>query len=320
MGSLGSQLVYEPRELQFGTSGRRGPVVDLQDLEIYINILAELEYSQGLSSEDGGFRPGQEFYFARDLRPSSDGIAQAAVAAIEAAGMRAVNLGRIPTPALTLYGISRQCGSLMVTGSHIPFDRNGYKMNTSRGELLKEHEGPIERRVEEVRARVYGQPFASSPFDARGLFRSGHRDLSPPSDAGRKAYVARSTEFFPKDALAGLRVLAYEHSAVGRDILVEVLGALGAQVIPRDAARPSSPSTPRPSTRPSSRRSAASSRRSPGRSRPPSRRTATATARSSSASGTSRAAGGNPGSGSSGETSWEWWWRSGSGPTPSSSR
>ena len=35
----------------------------------------------------------------------------------------------------------------MVTGSHIPFDRNGYKLNTARGELLKQQEAPINRSV-----------------------------------------------------------------------------------------------------------------------------------------------------------------------------
>ena len=47
--TLRSSLKYEPRELEFGTSGRRGKVVDLTQLEVYINALAELEYLQSLS-------------------------------------------------------------------------------------------------------------------------------------------------------------------------------------------------------------------------------------------------------------------------------
>ena len=42
----------------------------------------------------------------------------------------------------------------MITGSHIPFDRNGYKINTSKGELSKQQEAPIDaqvRRVDEAR-------------------------------------------------------------------------------------------------------------------------------------------------------------------------
>ncbi len=145
--TLRSSLNYEPIELEFGTSGRRGKVVDLTQLEVYINALAELEYLQSLDISEGGIVRGEEFFFARDLRPSSDSfvpelegrgeIAQAIVAAIRDAGMRAINLGQIPTPALTCYALTRGKGSTMVTGSHIPFDRNGYK--TRRGPLEPAH-------------------------------------------------------------------------------------------------------------------------------------------------------------------------------------
>ena len=53
---------------------------------------------------------------------------------------RSVNCGRIPSPALTAYALGLGKGSLMITGSHIQFNRNGYKLNTSQGELLKHHE------------------------------------------------------------------------------------------------------------------------------------------------------------------------------------
>ena len=51
--SLGSRLTYRPKELQFGTSGRRGLVTELTQLEVYINVLAELEYLQSLPPEAG---------------------------------------------------------------------------------------------------------------------------------------------------------------------------------------------------------------------------------------------------------------------------
>src|SRR5512143_4247905 len=128
--SLRSCLEYEPVELTFGTSGRRGEVIHLTQLEIYINALAELEYLQSLPLEEGGIVRGDEFCFAYDLRPSSSQyvddqggrgeIAQAVVRAIRDAGMEPVNLGRIPTPAMTCYALSRGKGSIMITGSHIP--------------------------------------------------------------------------------------------------------------------------------------------------------------------------------------------------------
>ena len=41
MPTLLSQLNYTPKELQFGTSGRRGLIVDLTQLEIYVNVIAD---------------------------------------------------------------------------------------------------------------------------------------------------------------------------------------------------------------------------------------------------------------------------------------
>src|SRR5580693_201601 len=221
MESLRSRLNYEPQELGFGTSGRRGKVVDLTQLEVYLNALAELEYLQSLSLTEGGIQHGDPFYFAYDLRPSSSEfvsqeqgrgqIAQAIAAAIVDAGMKAVNLGRIPTPALASYALSRGKGSIMVTGSHIAFDRNGYKTNSSRGELLKEQEAPINERVRQVRKRLYEQPWDQSRFDQRGMLKSGHQELPAEHGAARAAYIERFTNFFHGSTLQGKRILVYQH-------------------------------------------------------------------------------------------------------------
>ena len=241
-GSLRSRLSYQPQVLRFGTSGRRGEVVHLTQLEIYTNALAELQYLQSLAPSEGGIRQGDEFYFGYDLRPSSTRfvaeengrgeIAQAIVRAIGDAGMKPVNVGAVPTPALTSFALSRGRGSIMVTGSHIPFDRNGYKTNTSRGELLKKHELPISDNVERVRAQLYAETWTDSPFDENGRFKSGHAELPPETDEASAAYIRRYTGFFEGQSLEGMRLLFYQHSAVGRDLAVELLERLGAEVIP----------------------------------------------------------------------------------------
>jgi phosphomannomutase len=240
--TLRDHLNYTPRPLGFGTSGRRGEVIHLTQLEIYLNALAELEYLQSLPQEQGGITKGDPFYFAHDLRPSSTAylptnpprgeIAQAIVAAIEAAGMKPVNLGDIPTPALTCYALRQGKGSIMVTGSHIPFDRNGYKLNTSIGELLKEHEAPVNQSVASVRERLYSQAFDDSPFNEIGLFKTGHRELPAADPVARQAYLKRYWDFFGGSLLSGQRLLVYQHSAVGRDLLVELLRGFGAEVVP----------------------------------------------------------------------------------------
>lgn len=238
--SLSQNLSYQPQVLKFGTSGRRGEVIHLTQLEIYINVLAEIRYLQSLPLSDGGIQKGDDFYYAHDLRPSSTqyvenhrgGLSQAVEQALKDGGMRAINLGAIPTPALTYYALQHGKGSIMVTGSHIPFDRNGYKLNTSKGELLKENEKPINQAVERMRAEIMAQPFADSLFDADGMLRHAPSDLVPAIVNGKDTYVKRYQDFFKGQSLKGKKILVYQHSAVGRDLVVEILEQFGAHVTP----------------------------------------------------------------------------------------
>ena len=51
------------------------------------------------------------------------------------------------------------------------------------------------------------------------------RDIAP-------GYISRYVDFFGECALRGLRIGVYQHSSVGRDIVCQVLAALGAEVLP----------------------------------------------------------------------------------------
>ena len=241
MATLRHSLNHAPQPLRFGTSGRRGLVADLTQLEVYLNALAELEYLQSRPRAEGGIVPGEQFYYACDLRPSSSrvvgeltprgGLAHAIARAIADSGMKPVYLGLIPTPALASFALSRGKGSMMVTGSHIPFDRNGYKTNTAHGELLKRDEAPIQARVEQVRARLYSQPAAESPFGPDGMLKKGPLALPSVLADASEAYLKRYTDFFAGQTLRGMRLLVYQHSAVGRDLLVDLLRGFDAEVI-----------------------------------------------------------------------------------------
>lgn len=238
--SLGARLSYKPQPLKFGTSGRRGLIVDLTQLEIYTNVLGEIRYLQSIPTSEGGIEHGDDFYFAYDLRPSSiqyvepnrGGLCQAVEHALKDAGMRPISLGAIPTPALTLFALQRAKGSIMVTGSHIPFDRNGYKLNTSKGELLKKDEQPINESVEIIRKMVLEQPFTQSLFNEQGMLRNADSALVAPIPNGKSEYIQRYLNFFKGETLQGVKLLVYQHSAVGRDLIVELLQALGAEVVP----------------------------------------------------------------------------------------
>jgi len=81
----------------------------------------------------------------RDLQPSSSDIAAQVMAAVGEAGLVAVDAGAVPTPALALALGSMRAGhaAVMVTGSHIPADRNGLKFCLPTGEIAKTDEAAI---------------------------------------------------------------------------------------------------------------------------------------------------------------------------------
>jgi phosphomannomutase len=222
-GSTFSSLNYTPVPLAFGTSGLRGLVKDITDLEAYITVKAALRYLSGI----GDIRPSSTIVVAGDLRPSTDRILRACAQAILDSGCQVENAGKIPTPALIFHSVSSGRAGVMVTGSHIPFDRNGIKINKSAGEILKSDEAGISREVERVRAEEYRRSATTSAFDACGMLKSA-LELPPLDRAAEKAYVHRYLSSFDRGGLAGLRVLVYQHSAVGRDILPRILQELGA--------------------------------------------------------------------------------------------
>jgi phosphomannomutase len=221
-----SFLEYTPVPLAFGTSGMRGLVRDLTDLEVYISVKGAIRYLVRV----GDIQPGSGIVVGGDLRPSTDRILGACVQAIADSGCRADNVGKLPTPALVLHGIETACAGVMVTGSHIPFDRNGIKVSRSDSELLKSDEPGVLSAIAEVRAEEYAKSAAGSAFDARGMLKQAPA-LPPVSAAAEERYLGRYRGGFPVDVLRGRRIAFYEHSAVGRELCPLILTALGAEVV-----------------------------------------------------------------------------------------
>jgi phosphomannomutase len=202
--------------VKFGTSGARGRVEDMTDRVCFAYTLGFLQHLHTA----GALAAGGDVGIAGDYRPSSLRIMSACAEAVRAGGCRPRYFGRIPTPALAAYGIAERMPTLMVTGSHIPDDRNGIKFNLPTGEILKDDEAAI-------RAQTVALP--ENDFAADGSLASAP-ELPPEEAAAFDAYVARFLAFFPRDWLAGLRVGVYEHSSVARDAFHAVLTGLGADV------------------------------------------------------------------------------------------
>jgi len=203
----------------FGTSGARGLATAMTDSVCYAYAQGFLQYLESIGEIK---RAGERVAVAGDFRPSTSRVMAAVCRAADDLGYRAVNCGQIPSPAVALYGFERNLPSIMVTGSHIPDDRNGIKFNKCAGEVLKSDEQGMSSQIVELDDAMFG---------ADGNFRQAKAPHEVSPEAGEN-YVMRYLNFFAHDALHGLRVGVYQHSAVGRDVLVKILSHLGAEVTP----------------------------------------------------------------------------------------
>lgn len=197
--------------MDFGTSGLRGLVTDMTDAACAAWTRAFLDHLVATG------RPATALLVGRDLRPSSPRIARAVLAAAAGRGLRALDCGALPTPALALEALARGVPAAMVTGSHIPFDRNGIKFYAADGEITKADEAGVK-----------------GALAAAGQDRPGGAVERAEGVAER--YVARTLGAFPPRFLAGRRIGVRQHSAVGRDLMVAALEAAGAAVTALDRA------------------------------------------------------------------------------------
>lgn len=201
----------------FGTSGARGLVDAMTDEVCYLYTIAFLQYLHA----DGHIKSGCEVAVAGDLRSSTPRILSAVLRAVDSQGYQSLYCGFIPSPAVALVGIEKHISAIMVTGSHIPDDRNGIKFNKPAGEILKLDE-------EGIRQQQVTTP--EGVFDQHGGFVKAI-PLPEVNTVDPTTYLNRYCQLFPKDILEGCRVGVYEHSSVARDLMAEVLEALGAEVI-----------------------------------------------------------------------------------------
>jgi len=185
---------------KFGTSGLRGLVSEL-------TAPCVTRYVQSFLS---CCSVGSGLYIGHDLRPSSAGLADVVMQGARQMGVSVTVCGPVPTPALALAAGRRGASAIMVTGSHIPADRNGLKFFTPKGEITKSEEALILGALD----RPVGQVPSGSVTEDTGVMAR---------------YAARYQHGF-RDVLNGKHIGLYQHSAVGRDALADLLQSLGAKV------------------------------------------------------------------------------------------
>ncbi|MGX5109974.1 phosphomannomutase [Enterobacter cloacae] len=203
-------LVYNSRDIiknsgiAFGTSGARGLVSDFTPEVCAAFTVSFLTVMQQQFSFD-------TIALAIDNRPSSYQMAQACAAALKGKGIDTIFYGVVPTPALAYQSMSDYVPAIMVTGSHIPFDRNGLKFYRPDGEITKEDENAI--------------------VQAEASFGYVKTEELLTSSLAAENYIARYTSLFSTPFLKNKRIGIYEHSSAGRDLYKPLFNALGATVI-----------------------------------------------------------------------------------------
>jgi len=199
--------------MKFGTSGLRGLSVDLTGRASALYAMAFGKYL--LQSNKAA--QGDCVLIGRDYRDSSPEIAGNCAGALASLGFKILDCGTVPTPALALYGLERKAACLMITGSHIPADRNGIKFYRPDGEIDKQDETAIAALAAEIEAEGISDESATA---------EDHSAIAA------ELFYERNIALLPEKALSGLKIGVYQHSTVARDLFVDVLAHYGADVVP----------------------------------------------------------------------------------------
>lgn len=204
--NLVSSTVIKESGVAFGTSGARGLVT-----QFTANVCGAFS-AAFVAAIKSNFDEFKQIAIAIDNRPSSYAMAQACASVLTQLDIEVIYYGVVPTPALAYVSQEDAIPAIMVTGSHIPFDRNGLKFYRPDGEISKLDEEAILNTVVEF-------------SDASEL---------PELTVNNKAaedYIERYTSLFDTPWLAGKRIGIYEHSSAGRELYYKIFEAFGAEVI-----------------------------------------------------------------------------------------
>ncbi len=190
--------------LSFGTSGIRGLNSEFSRTEVKALVQAFVQEARSKISFT-------QIALAGDLRESTPGLLNLIEDSLRELEIGPVLCGAIPTPALAYFCAQKNIPGMMVTGSHIPADRNGLKFYWPWGEILKTDEATLLTRYLSLRRTDVEE----RPHLAADLFTRRYVEAF----AGYRA------------AFQGKTVALYEHSSVARDICKEILSQLGFEVL-----------------------------------------------------------------------------------------
>ena len=202
--------------VKFGTSGLRGLAEALLagPAERYC-----MAFCRSLL-EAGGLAPGAPVLVGSDNRASSPALRQQVIQSIQHCGLTALDCGAVPTPALAHAAQKRAAAAIMVTGSHIPADRNGLKFYSRGGEISKADETEISRR-----AALHDEVPAADPPALKT--NQGNPNLR---DEVLAEWHQRFDGLVAGNAFSGMRIGVLIGSSVATDAMAKLAERHGADV------------------------------------------------------------------------------------------
>jgi phosphoglucosamine mutase len=184
--------------MTFGTDGVRGvagqpPLDPVTIARLGAALVRRTEFAHRAHAADGGAPAGTPVRIAvgRDTRESGDWIEAALAKGVTAAGGLLTSFGVIPTPAVAYLTRTGPFDlGVVISASHNPFEDNGLKVFSGRGEKFGE---PEERAVEAIVAEATWEV-----PDVQGIVERSHLI---------DEYLAHTRQLLPDAAgLAGARI------------------------------------------------------------------------------------------------------------------
>jgi phosphomannomutase len=157
------------------------------------DLTPEIAEQIGLAfASEMGDRGAASVIIGQDNRLSSPALATALITGIRAAGLTAIEIGEVPTPCTYHASVTRgNLPAIMITGSHLPPDRNGFKMTVGTDPFFGDDIQRLRQRIEteDYRSGVGGYELdleAGSRYmmDLTGRFSPAQKPLKLVVDAG----------------------------------------------------------------------------------------------------------------------------------------
>ncbi|MCD4686667.1 MAG: phosphomannomutase/phosphoglucomutase, partial [Anaerolineae bacterium] len=154
----------------------------------------------------------REVVIGHDNRTTSRGLADAAIAGLVRSGCRVTDIGMASTPVVYWYAVEHgDIGGMMVTGSHLGPDKNGFKLSVGMRNLYGE-------RIAALRTMI-----------AQGDLTVGEGHVTT-DDAANERYLAMAEHKLSHKRV--LKIVVDAGNGMGGIYAVPLLTALGHDVIP----------------------------------------------------------------------------------------